>query len=348
MSRLVARSTRAAGPRRHAAAGLVAAALAAAAIATTAARAPETVVLGVGSAPGSAVYLQVDVAKALGYFADEGIDVRIQNFRGGAVAGTALIGGSVDVSANAIDHVIKARQQGKDLRFIASFAHLPALPLVVAEKYRGVIKTVADLKDRPIGVTAPGSATDLLMRVLFLKAGLDPKSARLIGVGSNTMPAALEHDQVHAAIGLDPWATDLVRRGKAFVLVDFRTEKDTRTVFGGPYQLTGLLTRADVIAKRPAALQHVVNAVVRANRWMAANPVEKWADLLPREIVGDRSSFVESMKASKDIFSADSLPRREGVVNVLLAFDSTGQVPGAKSMNPDDLVDLQFVKKARP
>lgn len=312
----------------------------------TAARQPERLVLGVGSAPGSAVYLQVDVARALGLFTQEGLDVRILNFRGGAVAGAALVGGSIDASANALDHVVKARKQGKDLRFIASFSHLPALPLVVASKYRGIITSVADLADRPVGVTAPGSATDLLARFLFLKAGLDPKAARIIGVGTNTMPAALEHDQVHAAVAIDPWATEVVRRGTAFVLVDFRTEKDTRAVFGGPYQLTGLLTRAEGVSARPAALQKLVNAVARANRWMAANPVDRWADLLPKDVVGDRATFVASMTASREIFSADSMPRRDGVLNLLRTFEATGQIPGAGSMNPDDLLDLRFVRRA--
>jgi hypothetical protein len=38
-------------------------------------------------------------------------------------------------------------------------------------------------------------------------------------------------------------------------LVDLRTEKDSRAVFGGPYQFTGLLTRADIIERRPGILR---------------------------------------------------------------------------------------------
>src|SRR5574341_120543 len=123
----------------------------------------EKVNFGVGSAPGGSVYIQVDLAKALGYFAEEGLDVNLQHFKGGAVAGAALVGGSTEVSANAIDHVIKAKQQGKELRFIVSFTHLPGTPLVVNTKYRNEIKSPKDLRGRPVGVTAPGWATDLLM-----------------------------------------------------------------------------------------------------------------------------------------------------------------------------------------
>jgi NitT/TauT family transport system substrate-binding protein len=308
-------------------------------------RAAGPLVLGVGAAPGSAVYLQVDIARALGYFEREKLELKILNFRGGAVAGAALVGGSVDVSANALDHAVKAQHQGKKVRLIASFTHLPALPLVVGAQHRSSIRGVADLKGRPVGVTAPGSASDLLMRFLFVKAGLDPREARIIGVGTNTMPAAIEHGQVHAAIGTDPWVTEVVRRGTGFVLVDLRTERATREVFGGPYQLTGLLATAEVVERKADELQRLVNAVARANRWMSANPVERWADLLPEEAVGDRTTFIASMKASREIFSADSTPRRDGVVNLLRTFDVTGQVPGATRMSPDELIDLRFVTR---
>ncbi len=242
--------------------------------------------------------------------------------------------------------MIKAKQQGKELRFIVSFTHLPGTPLVVNTKYRNEIKSPRDLRGRPVGVTAPGSATDLLTRYMMSKEGVEPEEMKIIGVGTNTIIPAIENDQVAAAMGTDPWVTQLVKRGKGFLLVDLRTEKDTRAIFGGPYQFTGLLTRLDVIERRPAMIQKVVNALVKANRWMAANPVEKWADALPPELVGDRATWIESFNASKETFTADSLPTRKAVVNVLRTFEAVGQIPNATKMDPDGLIDTRFVKKA--
>lgn len=169
---------------------------------------------------------------------------------------------------------------------------------------------------------------------------------KIIGVGTNTMVPALENDQVVAAICVDPWVTQLVKRGKGYLLVDLRTEKDTRAVFGGPYQFTGLLARADVIERRPAMIQKVVNALVKANRWMTANPVEKWAEVLPPELVGDGATWIESFKASKETFTADSLPTQEAVMSVLRTFEAVGQIPNASKMDPDGLIETRFVKKA--
>src|SRR5713226_9623596 len=61
------------------------------------AQAPEkpTLTLGVGGKP------------ALGYFKEQGLDVTINDFRGGAQSLQALAGGSVDVVTGAYEHTIR-------------------------------------------------------------------------------------------------------------------------------------------------------------------------------------------------------------------------------------------------
>ena len=79
-----------------------------AAAAPPAARAAEKVTVGIGGV-GLMVYLPTALAKSKGFFEEEGLDVEILDIKGGgSQAASALIGGSVDFSANAIDHAIKA------------------------------------------------------------------------------------------------------------------------------------------------------------------------------------------------------------------------------------------------
>jgi ABC-type nitrate/sulfonate/bicarbonate transport system substrate-binding protein len=114
-------------------------------------RAAEKVAVGIGGVA-LMVYLPTALAKAKGYFAEEGLDVEILDIKGGgSQAASALIGGSVDFSANAIDHAIKAKTQGKELRAVHSHVRLPVMAVVVSNKYKGVIKSIADLKGRPLG-----------------------------------------------------------------------------------------------------------------------------------------------------------------------------------------------------
>ncbi len=63
---------------------------------------------------------------------------------------------------------------------------------------------------KKVGVSAPGSSTDFFLKFLLKKAGVDPNSAAVIGVGLGaTAVAAMEQGQIDAAVMLDPAVTVL-------------------------------------------------------------------------------------------------------------------------------------------
>src|SRR5258706_7053855 len=51
-------------------------------------------------------YLPLSVAERKGYFKDEGLEVEIPDFAGGAKALQALVGGSADMVSGAYEHTI--------------------------------------------------------------------------------------------------------------------------------------------------------------------------------------------------------------------------------------------------
>jgi hypothetical protein len=67
---------------------------------------------------------------------------------------------------------------------------------------------------------------------------------------------------------------------------------------------------------------------------------------LASRVGGRPAAWIESFKAQKETFTADSLPTREAVMSVLRTFEAVGQIPNATKMDPDGLVDTRFVKKA--
>ena len=73
----------------------------------------EKVRLAVGSQPGNLVYLHIDLARALGYFEQEGLDVSFRYFDAGTAAAEALNAREFDFSANSIDHAIKLSRTGR-------------------------------------------------------------------------------------------------------------------------------------------------------------------------------------------------------------------------------------------
>jgi sulfonate transport system substrate-binding protein len=316
------------------------------ALAAPAARAAEKVTVGIGGVA-LIVYLPTMVAKSKGFFAEEGLDVEVLDIKGGgSQAASALIGGSVDFSANAIDHAIKAKTQGKTLVAVHSHVRLPMMALVVASKYKDTVKSVADLKGRPLGVTSPGSQTHMVLGYLLVKHGVKVDEVKIVGTGGNTMPLALEKDTVHAAMMLDPFFTVFLKQGKGFTLVDLFNEKATTEMMGGEVQGTTLLTRPDVIEKRPATVQKMVNALVKANKLITRSSGEEMAKLLPAELAGDPKLYAESFEHAKAAFPPDSLITKDGVGRVIETMRTFGAVPADMKMAPESLFDNRFVQKA--
>jgi NitT/TauT family transport system substrate-binding protein len=308
--------------------------------------AAEKVTVGVGGVA-LMVYLPTALAKAKGYFAEEGLDVEILDIKGGgSQAASALIGGSVDFSANAIDHAIKARVQKKELIAVHSHVRLPVMGLVVASKYKGEIKSIADLKGRPVGVTSPGSQTHMVLGYLLAKSGVKADEVKVIGAGGNTMPLALEKDSVHAGMMVDPFFTAFLKQGKGYALVDMFTRKGTLDAMGGEVQGTTLLTRPDVIAKRPATVQKMVNALVRANKLIVGSSGEELARLLPKELSGDPTLYAESFEHAREAFPPDSLVSRDGVARVIETMRAFEAVPAGMKIEPESLFDNRYVMKA--
>ena len=120
---------------------------------------------------------------------------------------------------------------------------------------------------------------------------------KIIGAGGNTMPLAIEKDSVHAGMLVDPFFTVFLKQGKGYALVDMFTTKGTLEAMGGEVQGTTLLTRPDVIAKRPATVQKMVNALVKANKFIVGS-LGRGAgqDRSPRRSVGDLKLYAESFE----------------------------------------------------
>src|SRR2546421_9139166 len=57
-------------------------------------------------------YLPLTLAERLGYFKDEGLQVEIVDFAGGAKALQAMVGGSADMVSGAFEHTINMHARG--------------------------------------------------------------------------------------------------------------------------------------------------------------------------------------------------------------------------------------------
>src|SRR4051812_16789734 len=151
----------------------------------------------------SLVQLPLILAQELGFFADEGLDVTINDMSGASKALESLLAGSTDVVSSFHDQTLLLTAQGRDLKSFVLMLQTPSVALVASP--RSKIRSIKELKDGTVAVTAPGSPVHLYVEYLLIKSGLSANDIGVVGTPNNAARvSALEHGRVSAAILGDP------------------------------------------------------------------------------------------------------------------------------------------------
>jgi NitT/TauT family transport system substrate-binding protein len=318
--------------------------------ATASAQAPEKskVTIAVGG-KSLFYYLPLTVAERKGFFKDEGLEVEIPDFPGGAKALQALVGGSADLVSGAYEHTINMAAKRQPIKAVVLQLKYSAIELVMPKDRAARYKDGRDLKGLKIGVTAPGSSTNMFVDNLLVKAGMKPTDVSIIGVGTGAGAfAAMEKGEIDALVNLDPVVTQLEATGKFVSVVDTRTEKGMQEVYGGDYMAAVIYTTDEFVKKNPNTVQAVVNAIVRADKWIAQAKPEDIVALMPDTYkAGNPALYRQGLEKNLAGYSKDgmmSLKAAENVYKVLNQFEPSVMKAGKMDLNAT--FDNRFVKKA--
>jgi NitT/TauT family transport system substrate-binding protein len=220
------------------------------------------------------------------YFEQEGLTVEPTNFASGTAALQNLIGGNADVVEGSFEHTLRMQAKGIGLMCIAVFGRYPANVLVLRKSLADKVKTIADLKGRKIGISAPGSSTHNFVAGLLERAGVPWRDASFIAIGTglSAVAAMRSGSELDALVNLDPAINALVDNGDAVVLADSRTEEGTKAAFGGPDFLADCLyAKIDFVKANPNTAQAIANAIVHAMQWLKTASVDEIIKSLPPE-----------------------------------------------------------------
>ncbi|HEX2215688.1 MAG TPA: ABC transporter substrate-binding protein [Xanthobacteraceae bacterium] len=316
---------------------------------TASAQAPEKkeITLAVGG-KGLLYYLPLTLAERLGHFKEQGLEVTVNDFAGGAKSLQALVGGSVDSVAGAYEHTMRMQAKGQDIKAVIELGRFPGMVLAVKKAHEGKVKTFGDLKGMKVGVTAPGSSTNFLLNALIGKDGLKPTDVSVIGVGGGPgAVAAMKRGDIDALVNLDPVISKLEQDGDIFILADTRTEEGNMKLFGGNNPAAVIYLKTDFIEKNPATVQRLVNAFYKTLKWLEKATPEQIAATVPPEYhLGDQGLYMKAVQASRPMYSKDGIVSQKGMQNahdMLVQFDEE-----LKKANVDltKTFDDRFVKKA--
>jgi NitT/TauT family transport system substrate-binding protein len=293
-------------------------------------------------------YLPLTIAEQLGYFKAEGLDVTINDFAGGAQALRALVGGSVDVVSGAFEHTVNMQPKGQRLTAFVLQGRAPQIVLGVNPKTMPNFKTVADLKGKKIGVTAPGSSTNVMANFVLAKAGLKPSDVSFVGVGASSgAVAAMRSGQIDAMSNLDPVMTLLTRSGDLKIISDTRNVAEADKVFGGPMPAACLYAKSDFVEKNPATVQALANAIVRADKWIqAAGPGDVIKVVPEGFLLGDRAVYIDAFLSAKGALSPDGMIPDKGPETAFRALASIDPEIAKATVDLKAVYTNDFVKRA--
>ncbi len=293
-------------------------------------------------------YLPLTIAEQLKYFQAEGLDVEIVDFAGGAKALQAVVGGSADVVSGAFEHTLNMQAKGQPMRAFVLQGRAPQIVLAVSTKTMPDFKSVADLKGRKIGVTAPGSSTNIMANFVLAKAGLKPTDVSYVGVGaSQGAVAAVRAGQIDAISNLDPVITILARSGDIRIVSDTRDPAESERVFGGPMPAACLYAPVAFLEKNPNTAQALVNAIVRANKWIQQAGPSDIVKVVPEAyLLGDRAIYIDAFLKAKAALSPDGLIPDAGSATALRALASVDASMARAKLDLKANYTNEFVRKA--
>ena len=224
------------------------------------------------------------VARALGLFEKNGLDVSIDELPGASRVMESLLARSADVVLGTYDQALQVAARGRKVRAFLLLSECHCLGLVASPKSPRKPRALADLRGARVGVSSPGGPMQNFLTYLLRREGIDPDSVGVASVGIGP-PAlvALEYGKVDAAVVFYSTLLELRKReGEVAVLAETFTRDGARRVFGqGVFPSTCLLAETEWLERNGPAARSLVRAFQAAVRWLKSADLGKVRAMLP-------------------------------------------------------------------
>ena len=228
-----------------------------------------------------ALSLPLYVADNEGFFADEGVRVRLVPCVTGARCLRQLFEGTADVATAARTPIMFSSFERSDFAIVATYGSSSEDHKLVTRRGAG-IERPGDLRGRRIGVTF-GTTAHYFLEAYLLMNGVDPRSVKEVNIPPGVVVQALLAGQVDA---LATWEPNAWRA--------LQSHKDEVSILpsAGVHTLSAsLLIQRRMVGARDKDLAAMLRAVDRAVRFIRGQP-HKARQVLAERLVTDMK-FVE-------------------------------------------------------
>ncbi len=283
-------------------------------------------------------FFPVYVARSLGYFKDEGINLRVLSSAGGGPHIQAVLAGKAQFTASPGTYQLNALKEGQKLIGVIDLLNRNVIGAVIHKDVAGRLGITEDtpfeekikkLKGLTLGITRPGALTDNVARQLVRMAGYEPgKDVRILGVGgASAIVPALENRKIDVMLISTPHPERAIGEGFGMWFVNNAKGENPRL---REFMMTSLMATPEYIEANPELTRKMVRALKRSLAYIHSHSIDDIVKTV-EPFFGDRvrpallRSAVETVKAAS---VADGFMSEEAVrATVRLLRESGKDIP---------------------
>jgi NitT/TauT family transport system substrate-binding protein len=296
---------------------------------------PVTVTIAASNATNQ-TYLAVVLAQQLGYFAKQGLTVKMVSVANGSQTWQDMLSHQVQGVVGFYDHNIDLRAKGTSTESVIQLNQAPGMVELVRTDEAGSITSPAGEAGKKLGITGLGSSSQFVADYLAVHNGVPVEQVHPVNVSAgSTFVAAMQNDEIDVGVTTEPTISALLTKKAAKIIADMRSLTGTEAALGGPYPGTALTFETSYVQKNESTVQKMVNALVQALHYIQTHSTSQIADVVPAADYGSagKTAYEEALANAIGMFSPTGLMPTDGpqsVDRVLSAFD-----PNVKGKNVD-------------
>ena len=307
------------------------------------------------------------LAESLGYFKREGIEivrVKVEDFsKEDYLLQKPLIDGNIDAAYHWFNHAVFGAHHNLPVTAVMVFNDAPGMTVMVANRVKDRIHGAADFKGRNVAEGAGYGTKSVLTNYLARRAGLPPHSYTPVMVESEgrqeSVIKGLDAGTVDVMTFQEPLTSALKATGLVSTLYDLNSGEATTHVLGSTWPAQSLLLAPAYIAAHPDRVQHLVNALVSAMRYINSRGVDEILAQLPPDYFAENGREAQSayLKHTFSTFARHDYSLSPAAVRSVFdsieGYDFDGSEEGTwrrtvdnSHVDPKSTYDNRFVDKA--
>jgi NitT/TauT family transport system substrate-binding protein len=295
------------------------------------AQSPKLENLRVSFASFGAIYYPHFIAKELGFYQDEGLNIEIIAMPGG-LATQALVAGDLHFSTSS-GSSLNASLRGIKLKVV--YVNLDR-PLYRLWSWRDEIRKVADLRGRGIGVASRGDTMEGAANLLLRKHGMDPA-----------------RDVIWIALGTGGRLTSLLTKNVDSVVLGFSDSHLLQTRNHPVHEIanigkeikmlyTGLAASEELLIKRPDLARRFIRATVKGREYLKRYKSQSLAlgkkyDRSPDDV---RSADYDATMEMMTLDGTEDLETQKSDIDI-----GRRALGIQKEVMPQEVFDFRFVRE---